>query len=180
MGKKSKINTHQTSHTIDNTITQELALYQRLENLGRRAFLGAYLPGSLATILQTVNANSEHPWDYSHKHVTVGYLLFLGGAALGHYAQRQVKPDVLKNKLKTDGFYQSVRHPIYGGFRLSSLGMIVAQPTILTALAVAGVFIGTEICAYYEEKKLELQFPGSYHFYRENTPKWIPGLRYRK
>ncbi|MFH1377846.1 MAG: isoprenylcysteine carboxylmethyltransferase family protein [Planctomycetota bacterium] len=81
-----------------------------------------------------------------------------------------------KNRaLLTDGPYRHVRHPLYLGNTLASLGvgLISLSPWVLgiSALVMGPVFFGT---ALYEERKLTEWFGDAYTEFMKRTPRFCP------
>ncbi|HEX8959348.1 MAG TPA: isoprenylcysteine carboxylmethyltransferase family protein [Solirubrobacterales bacterium] len=78
-------------------------------------------------------------------------------------------------RLVEDGIYRHVRHPIYGGVILGSLGwsLVFASPVSLVAsLVLAGFF---DLKARREERWLAERYSG-YVDYRRRTRKLVPGV----
>jgi protein-S-isoprenylcysteine O-methyltransferase Ste14 len=84
--------------------------------------------------------------------------------------------DTFPSRLVTSGFYRYVRHPLYTA-GLVFIWLIPIMTWNLLALNLgltAYIFIG----AYFEERKLLLEFGDAYAEYRQRTPMLIPGLRF--
>lgn len=79
--------------------------------------------------------------------------------------------------LRTDGAYGVVRHPIYAGLLLASMGGAVlrARPEPLVALAVLAAVL--HLKAGYEERLLREQFGAAYDEYAQRVPRMVPGIR---
>jgi protein-S-isoprenylcysteine O-methyltransferase Ste14 len=74
-------------------------------------------------------------------------------------------------ELVTSGPYQLVRHPIYSGILVASVGTAVALSWAwLIAVALAGIYF--VYSATIEERNLTEQFPDSYPAYSRST-KWL-------
>lgn len=83
----------------------------------------------------------------------------------------EIKKD---HKLITTGVYSYVRHPIYTGLFLMSLGTLILSQTILAIiffLAIVGVFT---FKLTQEEKLLMKHFPKEYPAYKKRTKALIP------
>jgi protein-S-isoprenylcysteine O-methyltransferase Ste14 len=82
--------------------------------------------------------------------------------------------DTTPPRLVTGGLYRYVRHPLYTA-GLVFIWLIPIMTWNLLALIIgltAYIFIG----AYFEERKLLLEFGEEYAQYRRHTPMLIPGL----
>lgn len=101
-------------------------------------------------------------------------LLLAGGAGLGKQLTPFPRP-VASGKLRQDGIYGLVRHPIYGGVLLLLLAWALASsPWALVALASAAVFFDAK--RRREERWLEEQY-ADYATYRERVRRhFIPFL----
>ena len=76
-------------------------------------------------------------------------------------------------RLRTDGLYRWVRHPIYTGVLLAVAGVTVRSGSLVT-LAVAGVTFGFFTAkARWEERRLRERFP-DYSAYAARTPRFLP------
>ena len=77
------------------------------------------------------------------------------------------------HKLIMTGPYQWIRHPIYTGILLASIGTAVALSWAwLIAVALAGVYFSYS--AMVEERNLTEQFPDTYPAYRRSTKMILP------
>ncbi len=85
--------------------------------------------------------------------------------------------DTTPPRLVTGGFYRYVRHPIYtaGLVFIWLLPILTWNLLALNIGLTAYIFTG----AYFEERKLLLEFGESYSEYRNRTPMLIPGLKLR-
>ena len=83
--------------------------------------------------------------------------------------------DISPPRLVTGGFYRYVRHPLY----TAGLVFIWLFPIMTCNLLALNIGLTAYICigAYYEERKLLLEFGEAYAEYRRHTPMLIPGLR---
>ena len=76
-------------------------------------------------------------------------------------------------RLRTDGLYRWVRHPIYTGVLLAVAGVTVRSGSFVT-LAIAGVTFGFFTAkARWEEQRLRERFP-DYAGYAATTPRFLP------
>jgi len=76
-------------------------------------------------------------------------------------------------ELVTSGPYRYVRHPIYSGILLATLGSAVASSIFwLTIFAISGIYF--VYSAVIEEKLMVKQFPKTYPLYKTKTKMLIP------
>jgi protein-S-isoprenylcysteine O-methyltransferase Ste14 len=80
------------------------------------------------------------------------------------------------HELATGGPYAFVRHPIYAGMNLLALGTAVWAPTLLTWIAAALMFLGSDLRGRTEERVLAEAFGERYRTYRARTRRFVPGL----
>ena len=85
--------------------------------------------------------------------------------------------DTSPPRLVTDGLYRYVRHPLYTA-GLVFIWLIPIMTWNLLALII-GLSVYVITGAYFEERKLLLEFGDAYAEYRQHTPMFIPGLRLR-
>jgi len=79
--------------------------------------------------------------------------------------------------LNTTGIYSLVRHPLYLGNFVITLGLaLFIQVWWLVALAVAGFWLYYERIALAEEEFLQSEFGDSFLLWAERTPAFIPRL----
>jgi len=81
-------------------------------------------------------------------------------------------------QLATAGFYAVVRHPIYSGVLLATIGVAVRSGNAATAAVGLVLVVFFHIKARWEETKLAAQYP-DYQEYARRTPRFVPGLRPR-
>ena len=77
--------------------------------------------------------------------------------------------------LREDGIYGRVRHPIYGGIVIASLGWTLAWQSLAGALATAALLAFFDRKAAFEERLLRERFPG-YADYARRVRKLLPGI----
>jgi protein-S-isoprenylcysteine O-methyltransferase Ste14 len=109
-----------------------------------------------------------------------GLVLFAAGLAFAiwariHLGRNWGTPMSRKNEpeLVTSGPYRLVRHPIYAGIMIASIGTAVALSWAwLIAVALAAVYF--TYSAIVEERYLTEQFPDAYPLYRSSTKMIVP------
>ena len=81
-----------------------------------------------------------------------------------------------KNEFKIDGILKLVRHPIYSGLILITIGFFLFMPNLPSLISCLSVFVYLPIGIYLEEKKLMATFGEKYKHYRETVPALVPRL----
>lgn len=79
-------------------------------------------------------------------------------------------------KLSTHGLYKYVRHPMYSGVLLLSLGIAIASGSLVKYLLVLTLLILFYYKSRYEEKYLSAQYP-EYGKYAKKTPRFVPFIK---
>ena len=103
-----------------------------------------------------------------------GALALAGLAALGSALTPFPQP-LAAAHLRQSGVYGWVRHPIYGGIVVASLGWSMAWLSPLGLLASAVVLLFFDRKSAFEERLLHARFP-EYHAYAQRVRKLVPGL----
>ena len=80
------------------------------------------------------------------------------------------------HKLIRQGPYAIVRHPIYSGFMLATLGTALILSEIGGLISVALIVIAWGYKAHLEESFMTEQFGSEYEDYRHNVKGLIPGI----
>lgn len=104
----------------------------------------------------------------------IGLLIALGGAGFGAYSIYASDGCYKEEGLVTDGPHKMVRHPIYLGFRLGSLGVMILYPSLENLIACASVLVTTEITARMEDNRLLELYGDEFRKYQSDVPGWIP------
>lgn len=121
-------------------------------------------------------------WAGSAALVSVGLGLMVGmfGAILGLWGLGGLGRNLTilprpkdDSRLVTDGPYRIVRHPIYCGVILGSLGWALLWASPFRALLAIGLFLFFDIKSRREETWLRHRYPG-YAAYARQTRKLIP------
>ncbi len=80
------------------------------------------------------------------------------------------------SEFKTEGILKFVRHPIYSGLCLVTVGFFLFIPNIPTLISCVSIFLYLPIGIYLEEKKLIGIYGELYRDYKRNVPALIPRL----
>jgi protein-S-isoprenylcysteine O-methyltransferase Ste14 len=75
------------------------------------------------------------------------------------------------------GPYRLVRHPVYLGELIASLGILVAKPHPLIAATLTAFVVLQYWRTVYEERALAAAYPSEYPAYRARVPRLVPGWR---
>jgi protein-S-isoprenylcysteine O-methyltransferase Ste14 len=75
------------------------------------------------------------------------------------------------------GPYKLVRHPVYLGEVIASLGILVAKPHPLIAATLLAFIVLQYWRTVYEERALAAAYPSEYPAYRAKVPRLVPGWR---
>ncbi len=78
-------------------------------------------------------------------------------------------------KLKTDGLYRYVRHPIYSGVLVLAAGIALTSGNPISVLALILLILVLNVKARFEEQLLRERFP-DYDQYARRTPAFFPRL----
>jgi protein-S-isoprenylcysteine O-methyltransferase Ste14 len=111
-----------------------------------------------------------------------GALLLLGGLALAAWAIFDLGPNLTPfprprraGVLVEHGIYGTLRHPVYAGLVLITVGWSLMHASVI-GLVLSAAFAGfLDLKARREEVLLAGLFPG-YEAYRRRTRRFIPGL----
>lgn len=76
-----------------------------------------------------------------------------------------------------DGPYAVVRHPLYAGILLLTLGTVVGHPSLATICGAIGLTVGLALKIRREERALATAFGSAWHAYRARVPALVPRLR---
>ena len=98
------------------------------------------------------------------------------GAYLGLKSSFVVFGGTRVRELVRTGVYSWVRHPMYLGGLLFFLGFAVLTLSLPSLAVWFGMFVVYDRLAAYEEERLVQEVGGEYERYREEVPKWVPGL----
>lgn len=102
-------------------------------------------------------------------------LITLGTASLGQNLTPFPKPRD-DHSLVTDGIFELVRHPMYGGIVLSTLGLTLATGDEARLALSAALFLLLNLKAGVEEEELEERYGEEYKQYKSKSKKLIPWL----
>lgn len=79
-----------------------------------------------------------------------------------------------ENRLRRSGILAWVRHPIYSGLILITLGFFLFIPNLPTLITCSSILLYLPIGIYLEEKKLIGEFGEAYVNYRKEVPALLP------
>jgi protein-S-isoprenylcysteine O-methyltransferase Ste14 len=79
------------------------------------------------------------------------------------------------SELKTDGLYKWIRHPIYTGFILTTLGLALEVGSVGKLFFVGGLIVLFNYKAKWEEAFLLARYP-EYRTYMSKTGRFVPRL----
>ncbi len=85
-----------------------------------------------------------------------------------------------KMELKIEGILKYVRHPIYSGLILVTIGFFLFIPTMATLVSCLCIFAYLPIGIYLEERKLITAFGENYRRYKKEVPAIVPRLFVKK
>jgi protein-S-isoprenylcysteine O-methyltransferase Ste14 len=111
----------------------------------------------------------------------IGAVLAVAGTALAIWARMHLgrnwssRPALKEgHELVTSGPYRIIRHPIYTGVILATLGSTIVSPTWLVMFfIITALFIWR---VHTEERLMMQQFPDQYPAYKKNTWALVPYL----
>jgi protein-S-isoprenylcysteine O-methyltransferase Ste14 len=112
--------------------------------------------------------------------IALGFFLFLTGLSLAIWARLYLgknwgMPMSLKQdpELVMSGPYRYIRHPIYSGILLATLGSTLSNSAYwLFVFTIMGLYF--IYSAYIEERIMQHQFPNDYPKYKKQTKMLIP------
>lgn len=190
MGRQSRLKSERRrsreqvgSSGLETRVNDEVIEARLTENRGRTLFLfSAMMQGPVLLSSVTESLKDDCYSHYLKTYSPYFLLATLAAFAATSYFQTRIRPYALAGepKLKTDGAWAVLRNPIYAGMRATSVGMTATFPSVGSALATAGLFVGTEIAARAEERKLEAYFNDIYRGYKARVPRWIPRVHYSR
>jgi len=102
-------------------------------------------------------------------------LITLGSLSLGQNLTPLPQPRE-EHSLVTDGVYELVRHPMYGGILISSLGLALATGSEARLALVGLLFFLIDQKASFEEEALEDRYGEDYAQYKTKSKKFFPWL----
>lgn len=83
------------------------------------------------------------------------------------------------HRLIVHGPFAHVRHPMYLGIEMASIGGFLLYRT-WTTVFLSVVFLGLVVRARREDELLRLEFGDQWEAYRQQVPAWLPGTRRRR
>ncbi len=156
--------------------TKQTASSRRSPSVGIRIAIAVVVLVLFRTgVLRGHAASVDNPWSEG-----VGLALLVAGLALAVWARlylgrnwgapmsEKVDPDLV-----TTGPYRSVRHPIYSGIIVGTIGTAVALSPywLIATVLLGGYFVYS---ATVEERIMARRFPETYPAYKRSTKMLIP------
>src|ERR1019366_458328 len=134
----------------------------------------------LAILLIRLGAFRDHGLNSDPLRAGVGLVLFADGLAFAIWARLHIgrnwgspMSQKTETELVTSGPYRRVRHPIYSGILIATIGTAVALSWAwLIAVALAGIYF--VYSAIVEERNLTEQFPDTYPAFKDSTKMLLP------
>ena len=133
-------------------------------------------PGAAASIRRALSLHPGMGWQW----LGVGLMLIGFGFAFWarlHLGRNWGMPMSLRqgHELVTSGPYAHVRHPIYSGIMLATIGAVLAAG-LVWLLPLGLCFVYFLVSARTEEQMMIAQFPDTYPAYRRRTRMLIPSV----
>lgn len=169
---------HSASGAIFFGIIAAITLVRKEPLRRERRMVGWVLPFAVTLALAVVGWFD--PKDYPTPVLVVATAFVVAGTGFTIYALRHlgrhfgVVSDV--RGLVTSGPYRYVRHPLYAGETLTTIGFVIAVASPITVVAFAGGMALQIWRAHVEEQALAAAFP-EYQAYARRTPMLIPMVR---
>lgn len=139
---------------------------------------------ALAVVLAYVDTPRPLLWQISAITTVIGMALLMIGALLATAAVLRfggagfigLVPEP-EGDLVRSGLHAHVRHPIYSGIILSSIGWLLLAPNTATLLVVGITFLYLPVGIHLEEHKLIARFGEAYRAYKREVPSVLPRPR---
>ena len=138
--------------------------------------------GLAALLLLNGSIHSEYFFDHGGLVRYLSLMLTTFGVMTIQIAFRQYRLKsflgfaIESNDLSIEGILKHIRHPIYTGLILVTIGFFLFIPNLPTLVTCLSIFIYLPIGIYLEERKLILMFGEKYILYKQNVPAIIPRL----
>jgi protein-S-isoprenylcysteine O-methyltransferase Ste14 len=106
--------------------------------------------------------------------------IFIIKAAFKQYSLREFtgfahdRPDTFQSK----GILLHIRHPLYAGTILITIGFWLFSPNVTTLISVGCIFVYLPIGIALEERKLILKYGEEYKEYRKKVPALLPKIKF--
>jgi protein-S-isoprenylcysteine O-methyltransferase Ste14 len=84
-------------------------------------------------------------------------------------------PNAERDELVTTGIYGHVRHPIYAGWCLRSLGFEAVTGSLPGVSVAAALFVFYDLKAREEDRRVADRYPGAVR-YRAEVKRFVPGV----
>ncbi|WP_218082352.1 methyltransferase family protein [Anthocerotibacter panamensis] len=133
-------------------------------------------------LLIALAPGAAEPWPLSWLFSVLGLVLLLDGIVVMLLSLVTLGPNLTpfprprpEGQLVTTGIYSLIRHPLYTGVVLASLGLSLFTNSLLRLLLTVALFLVHDLKASREEQWLEERFP-EYPNYRQRVKKFFPGV----
>ena len=143
--------------------------------------VGWVLVGVQAGLLATLILLPErHDWPTPPAIEAMGVALVVAGVVGGFVAARRLGSALTPtpeprsgDRLRTDGLYAHVRHPIYTAVLVVVVGMVVRSGSLATAAVGLVTVVFFQLKARWEEARLRARY-ADYDAYAARTPRFVP------
>lgn len=132
--------------------------------------------------------NSGHLWEdllgntgdphFSILHI-LSYVLIIGGLILISASWKILYQATKEHTIAKSGSYKYIRHPQYVGFVIIIFGFLMQWPTLPTLIMAPVLIVMYIRLARKEEKDVLRKYP-QYRHYLQNTPSFLPSLKFFK
>lgn len=146
----------------------------------RLFYNGVAIGGLLALLI--LNGKLQSPYYFDRdgvvRYVSLVFITFGVMTIQLAFRQYRLKPFLgfgeEKNELRIEGILKRVRHPIYSGLILLTIGFFLFIPNLASVVTCGCIMAYLPIGIYLEEKKLITYFGKAYMDYKQEVPSLVP------
>lgn len=145
----------------------------------------SFVGGQALCLGAVVVASGRDDWATPWWVLTVGWATIGAGATVGLWASRSLGSALTPtpepragDRLRTDGPYRYVRHPIYSAVLLGVVGWTIRSGSVATLVAAVATIAFFRVKSEWEERRLAAVYP-DYRCYAERTGRFVPRLARR-